>query len=196
MGIFLKLACVFFKIGLLTIGGGLAMLPIIQHEMVSRGWLTNQQFLDIYGIAEMTPGPIAVNCATFVGYRTIDGQIPGIFWFAVLGAATATISVCLPSFFCVNVFGSFWEKHRDHPAMVRIFAILRPVVSGLVAAAAVSLCLNCLWQSDSFQTVIQRIPHLPTLLILLASFGLTLWTKFSPFLILLGGILLGIVVGG
>ncbi len=71
MNLFVKLAYTFFKIGLLTVGGGLAMIPIIQHEMVRRGWLDNQQFLDILGIAQMTPGPISVNTATFVGYRVI-----------------------------------------------------------------------------------------------------------------------------
>ncbi|MEI7901300.1 MAG: chromate transporter, partial [bacterium] len=86
MNIFLKLTYTFFKIGILTVGGGLAMIPIIQYEMVTRGWLDNQQFLDILGIAQMTPGPMSVNTATFVGYRVVGAVYPQSVWIAVAGA--------------------------------------------------------------------------------------------------------------
>ena len=96
MNLFVKLAYVFFKIGLLTVGGGLAMIPIIQYEMVRRGWLDNQQFLDILGIAEMTPGPISVNTATFVGYRVIADVYTGSLALAVLGALVLGEPLALP----------------------------------------------------------------------------------------------------
>ena len=85
--ILLKLFVTFFKIGLFTIGGGYAMLALIRQEIVRHGWLTVQEFVDIVGIAEMTPGPIAVNAATFVGYRTAG----------LGGALLATAGVALPS---------------------------------------------------------------------------------------------------
>ena len=83
MLLYLNIIFIFFKIGLLTIGGGYAMLPLIQKELISRGWLSAREFVDIVAIAEMTPGPIAINAATFVGYR-LDG---------VLGSIAATTSI-------------------------------------------------------------------------------------------------------
>ena len=194
MNLLLKLAYAFFKIGILTVGGGLAMIPIIQHEMVRRGWLDNQQFLDILGIAQMTPGPMSVNTATFVGYRVIGAAYPGSVWIAVAGALVGTLAVCAPSLTCINLFGTFWSKNRNHPCMVRVFDILRPLVTGLVITAAVFLVLNALW-GDSFQAVLTRVPDYRMTGILVASFALTAYSKVSPVYILLGGACLGTILG-
>jgi len=194
MNLFLKLAYVFFKIGILTVGGGLAMIPIIQHEMVSRGWLDNQQFLDILGIAQMTPGSMSVNTATFVGYRVIDAAHPGSVWIAVAGALVGTLAVCAPSLICINLFGPFWDKNRNHPCMARVFDILRPLVTGLVITAAVLLVLNALW-GDSFREVLERMPDYRMFGIVVVSFVLTAFTKFSPVYILLGGAAIGVLSG-
>lgn len=194
MNLILKLAYVFFKIGILTVGGGLAMIPIIQHEMVSRGWLDNQQFLDILGIAQMTPGPMSVNTATFVGYRVIGAAHPGSAWIAVVGAVVGTLAVCAPSLICVNLFGSFWERNRNHSCMVRVFDILRPLVTGLVITAAVLLVLNALW-GDSFRAVLERLPDCRMAGVLALSFLLTAFTKVSPVFVLLGGACAGMLLG-
>ena len=189
MNVFLKLTYVFFKIGLLTVGGGLAMIPIIQHEMVSRGWLNNQQFLDILGIAQMTPGPMSVNTATFVGYRVVGAAHPGSVTLAVLGALVGTLAVCAPSLVCVNL-GAFWSRNRNHPCMARVFDVLRPLVTGLVITAAVLLVLNSLW-GDSFREVMQRLPDLRAVGIVAVAFALTAFTKVSPVYILSGGAVVG-----
>lgn len=186
MNIFLKLAYVFLKIGLLTVGGGLAMIPIIQHEMVSRGWLDNQQFLDILGIAQMTPGPISVNTATFVGYRVVGAAYPESVGIAFLGALVGTLSVCAPSLICINLLGGFWSRNRNHPCMARVFDVLRPLVTGLVITAAVLLMLNSLW-GDSFREVVQRLPDLRAAGIAALAFALTVTSRVSPVYILLGG---------
>ena len=94
--LFLQLFYTFFKIGLFGFGGGYAMLSMIQGEVVTRyGWLTPQEFTDIVAISQMTPGPIGINSATYVGYSTIvdAGYAP---WIGVLGSATATFAVILP----------------------------------------------------------------------------------------------------
>lgn len=193
MNLFIKLAYAFFKIGLLTVGGGLAMIPIIQHEMVSRGWLDNQQFLDILGIAQMTPGPMSVNTATFVGYRVIGTAHPGSLWTAVAGALVGTLAVCAPSLLCINLFGTFWNRNRNHPCMARVFDILRPLVTGLVITAAALLVLNALW-GDSFQSVLERVPDLRMAAIVAVAFGLTAFSKISPVYILLGGACVGMLL--
>ena len=194
MNLFFKLACAFFKIGILTVGGGLAMIPIIQHEMVSRGWLDNQQFLDILGIAQMTPGPMSVNTAPFVGYRVIGAEHPGSVWIALAGALVGTLAVCAPSLICINLMGAFWRRNRSHPCMTRIFDILRPLVTGLVIAAAALLGLNALW-GDSFGDVLKRVPDLRMVAIMAVAFALTAFTKLSPVYLLLGGACAGVLLG-
>jgi chromate transporter len=193
MNLFIKLAYVFFKIGILTIGGGLAMIPIIQHEMVSRGWLDNQQFLDILGIAQMTPGPMSVNTATFVGYRLIGAAHPGAVWLAVAGAVVGTLAVCAPSLVCVNLFGAFWSRNRNHPCLARVFGVLRPLVTGLVSMAAVLLVLNALW-GESFREAAARLPDLRAAGIAAAAFALTAFSRVSPVYVLLGGACVGVLL--
>jgi len=194
MNLFVKLAYAFFKIGILTVGGGLAMIPIIQHEMVSRGWLDNQQFLDILGIAQMTPGPMSVNTATFVGYRVIGAEHPGSVWIALAGALVGTLAVCAPSLICINLMGAFWRRNRNHPCMTRIFDVLRPLVTGLVMAAAGLLVLNALW-GDAFGDVLNRVPDLRMAAIVAVAFALTAFTKLSPVYLLLGGACAGVLLG-
>jgi len=194
MNLFLKLSYAFFKIGLLTVGGGLAMIPIIQHEMVSRGWLDNRQFLDILGIAQMTPGPMSVNTATFVGYRVLSVAYPGSVWLAVAGALVGTLAVCAPSLLCVNLLGAFWNRNRAHPCMRRVFDILRPLVTGLVLNAAALLVMNCVW-GDRFRDLLERVPDVRALALVAAAFALTAFTKVSPVYVLLGGAAIGVVLG-
>lgn len=195
MNLILKLAYAFFKIGLLTVGGGLAMIPIVQHEMVSRGWLNNQQFLDILGIAEMTPGPMAVNTATFVGYRVMGAAYPHSVWIAVAGALVGTLAVCSPSLICINLLGRFWARNRNHPCMARVFDILRPVVTGLVATAALLLVANCLWNTERLGSDMLRVPDVRAAFLVAVTFALTVFSRVSPVFLLLGGAAAGIVFG-
>ena len=190
MNLFVKLAYVFFKVGILTVGGGLAMIPIIQHEMVSRGWLDNQQFLDILGIAQMTPGPMSVNTATFVGYRLIGAAHPGAIWLAVVGALVGTVAVCAPSLVCVNLFGAFWRRNRNHPCMARVFGILRPLVTGLVAVAAILLVRPALGESGDVASL-----DLLGVGFVAVTFALTAFSKISPVYVLLGGAFAGVLLG-
>ena len=117
----------FFKIGLFTIGGGYAMLPLMQQEISRYGWITAAEFIDIIAIAEMTPGAIAVNAATFAGFRTA-----GIF-----GAIVATAALALPSLLIIVPLSNFWEIHQDHPVLKAIFNGIKPAVAGLIGAAAI-----------------------------------------------------------
>ena len=195
MSIFLKLILTFFKIGLLTVGGGLAMIPIVQHEMERHGWLTHQQFLDILGVSQMTPGPLAVNTATFIGYRVTAGVYPGALWLALLGAACCTLAVCMPSLLCVNALSGHWARHRDHPGLRRVFDILRPIVAGLVITAAASLIASCLW-SDPAQpltALLKTTPDLKALAIATLAFIATAFFKTSPILVLAGGVAVGML---
>ncbi len=125
-----KLFFSFFKIGLFGFGGGYAMLSLIQHEVVeSHGWLTSAEFTDLVAISQMTPGPIGINTATFVGY-TAGG---------ILGSAVATIALVLPSFAIMLTICKLFERFRANSYIEAAFRALRLVVVGLIASAALML---------------------------------------------------------
>ncbi|WP_181215119.1 chromate transporter [Phocaeicola faecicola] len=137
--IFLQLFYTFFKIGLFGFGGGYAMLSMIQGEVVTRhNWLSSSEFTDIIAISQMTPGPIGINSATYVGYQAVieAGYSHAV---GVLGSIIATVSVVLPSFILMVLISRFFLKYQKHPAVVSIFNGLRPGVVGLLAAAALVL---------------------------------------------------------
>ncbi len=129
--IYLYLFYTFFKIGLFGFGGGYAMLSMIQGEVVTRyGWLTAQEFTDIVAISQMTPGPIGINSATYVGY-TVTGSV----W----GSVACTLAVILPSFILMLTISKFFLKYQKHPVVESVFKGLRPAVVGLLASAALVL---------------------------------------------------------
>ena len=129
--LYLQLFYTFFKIGLFGFGGGYAMLSLIQGEVVTgHGWLSAQEFADIVAISQMTPGPIGINAATYVGYAAT-----GSVW----GAVAATFAVVLPSFILMLAVSRFFLRYRKHPAVESVFGGIRPAVVGLLAAAALVL---------------------------------------------------------
>ena len=136
--LFLQLFYTFFKIGLFGFGGGYAMLSMIQGEVVTRyGWLTPQEFTDIVAISQMTPGPIGINSATYVGYSTIAEHYGA--GMGVLGSFIATFAVVLPSFILMLTISKFFLKYQKHPTVEAVFSGLRPAVVGLLASAALVL---------------------------------------------------------
>lgn len=129
--IYFQLLWVYLKIGLFGFGGGYAMLSLIQHEVVEKyGWLSSQEFTDIVALSQMTPGPIGINSATYIGYVTT-----GSIW----GSVVSTVAVCLPSFVIVLLTSRFLVKHQESVYIKSIFAGLRPIVVGLIASAALLL---------------------------------------------------------
>jgi chromate transporter len=120
----------FLKIGAFSFGGGYTMIPFIQKEIIYRHqWIPLNDFIDIVGIAEITPGPIAINSSTFVGYR-IGG---------VIGSLLSTVSVVLVPFLLVMMLAPFFLKIKDSPAVRRAFKGIRPAIIGLIASAAITL---------------------------------------------------------
>lgn len=133
MKLLMELFLSFFKIGLFSFGGGYAMLPLIKEEVIIKhGWLSNAEFIDILAISEMTPGPVAINSATFLGYRVCG----------VPGSVTATIAVVLPSFIVMSLILHFITKFKDSPYVDYFFVGIRPIVLGLIGAAAVTVAMD------------------------------------------------------
>lgn len=130
--IFLYLFLEFFKIGLFTFGGGYSMIPLIKEVVLKYQWLTEEQFYDFLGVCESTPGPIAINLATFVG--TSQGGI--------LGAIVATLGVVLPSFIIIILISSLLKKVVDTKAFKGFLKGVTPVVVGLILSAGIILFIK------------------------------------------------------
>lgn len=131
MSIYILLFLTFFKIGLFTIGGGYAMIPMIQQDILAHGWLTQNELIDFIAISESTPGPFAINIATFVGMS--QGQ--------VLGAVCATLGVVMPSFLIILLVARWFAHFQDNYYVKAALYGLRPAVVGLIASAAFSVFL-------------------------------------------------------
>lgn len=144
MNIYLKLIWAYLKIGIFGFGGGYAMLSLVEHSVVDPGWITETMFTDIVAISQMTPGPIGINSATYIGYVApahVNASLSSPLW-GILGSVLATLAVVLPSFFLVIYSSHFIRRHQESGAIKGIFAGLRPVVVGLIASAAILLMNN------------------------------------------------------
>lgn len=138
--IYLLLFWEYFKIGLFTIGGGYAMLPMVIQVVQKHGWLTNDQLYDFIGVAESTPGPFAINLATFVG--TTVGNAQYGFWGGVLGACVATFAVVLPSLVIIVIVSKVLEQFKTSKYVQGALYGIRPVVVGLILSAMIGIALN------------------------------------------------------
>jgi len=138
--IYLNLFITFFKIGLFGFGGGYGMLSLIQHETVERWqWLSSSDFTDIVAISQMTPGPIGINSATYCGY-TACANAGFSMPMSILGSATATFALVLPSLILMILIAKMFMRFMHHHSVESVFRGLRPAVVGLLAAATLLLC--------------------------------------------------------
>lgn len=132
LDIYIQLFVVFFKIGLFGFGGGYAILSIIQYEVVeAHQWLTVGEYTDMVAISQMTPGPVSINMATYIGYTLTNG--------GVLGALIATFAVCLPSIIVMVVICHFLQTLKNNPYVAAALLLMKPAAIGLIAAAALLL---------------------------------------------------------
>ncbi|WP_313757427.1 chromate transporter [Tissierella sp.] len=137
----LKLFISFLKIGAFSFGGGYAMLPLIQKEIIEvHNWLTLNEFIDILAVVEMTPGPVAINSATFLGYK-VGG---------ILGSVVATIGVVLPSIVVILIIAHFLSKFKNSPYVEWAFKGIRPVVLGLIISASLTVSKNAIIDIKTF----------------------------------------------
>ena len=138
--IFFSLFYTFFMIGLFGFGGGYGMLSLIQHETVEHWhWLSSSQFTDIVAISQMTPGPVGINSATYCGYTACINagySMP----MAILGSATATFALVLPSLILMVLISKMFMRYMHTRTVTSVFTGLRPAVVGLLAAATLLLC--------------------------------------------------------
>lgn len=187
--IFLQLFYTFFKIGLFSFGGGYGMLSVIQGEVVIKySWLTHTEFTDIVAISQMTPGPIGINSATYVGFTAVRNAGYSEL-LSTLGSLLASFSVMLPSFILMLLISEFLMKYRKHPSVEAVFSVIRLVVVGLIASASL-LLMN----TENFGSPTDNPLQfgISIALFLFAFIGLKRW-KLSPILLIL---LCGAISGG
>lgn len=180
--IFIQLFLTFFLIGMFTIGGGYAMLSLIQNEVVTvHGWISDTTFTDIVAISQMTPGPIGINSATYVGYEVLSnsGASEAI---SVLGSFTATFSVVLPSFLIVLMLAKVYEKWKDHYLFKGIMSALKPATLGLIGTAALTLATP------------ENFIDWKSFLICILAFIALYFKKVGPFSIIGIGAIVGLLV--
>jgi chromate transporter len=170
MSVLIQLFTAFFTIGLFSFGGGYAILSFLQQEVERRGWMTTERFVDFIAISQSTPGPIAINMATFVGY-----EVGG-----VLGALAATLAVALPGMILISTFALFFFHFYERPGTQAVFKGLRPAVVGLVAAAA--------WQIGQVAVTNWQSVAITGISILL----IAKW-KVSPVVLVIGSAVAGII---
>lgn len=169
--VYLQLFWVYLKIGFFGFGGGYAIISLIEYEVVQHhGWLTSSQFTDIIAISQMTPGPIAINSATYVGY-----EATGNVW----GSLIATTAICLPAFVLMILAYKLLQRYKNTNIIQGAFLGIRPVVVGLIAAAALSLMNE------------NTIVDVWSIVILIVSFIGGYFLKWHPILIIVGAGVLG-----
>lgn len=188
--IFLDLFLTFTKIGTFNFGGGYAMLSLIHNETVVKNhWLTNAEFTDIVAISQSTPGPIGINCATYVGYTSVL-HAGYSHWVACIGSFIASLSIMWLPFIIMILISRYLINHKDSKDVQNIFIGLRPAIIGLIAAAAV-LLMN----KENFGSPVDS-PYQFTISVLLFAFAFyfTKVRKTNPILVMLLCGLIGIFI--
>lgn len=180
--IYIELFWTFFIIGMFTIGGGYAMLSLIQNQVVTvHGWIDDVTFTDIVAISQMTPGPIGINSATYIGYDVLANTGTSEF-FCILGSFTATFAVVLPSFIIVLSICRVYDRFRDHYLFKGVMNGLKPATMGLIGTAALSLATP------------ENFIDWKSFVLCLAAFAALFFKKLGPFSVIGLGALAGLIL--
>ena len=188
--IILNLFLTFFKIGAFTFGGGYAMIPLVTDEVVSNGWMTSEQILNFIAVAESTPGPVAINMATFVG-----SSQAGIF-----GAIAATLGVVLPSFIIILIIASIMHNLLKFAGVKAFLSGVRPVVVGLITGTAITLILTVVFSLERVGDVLSFDCKALVIFLIIASAHIVYKKvknkSLSPILLIILSAILGLVFYG
>ncbi len=191
--IFLELFLTFFKIGAFTFGGGYAMLPLIQSEALNNGWLTMEEIIDFIAVSESTPGPFAINMATFVGTQ-MGKDFLGVFG-GILGAICATLGVVMPSFIVIMLVAKFYQKFKENKIVAGCLGGLKPAAIGLICAAVISIGKTVFFPESVALSVLASYTFIFSALLFAAMLFLALKKKMNPIYIIVISAVAGIGAG-
>ncbi|MEE0944869.1 MAG: chromate transporter [Clostridia bacterium] len=184
MTIWIILFLTFFKIGLFTFGGGYAMLPLVQEEVLTRNWIENAELINFIAVSESTPGPFAINMATYIG-----NEMGGI-----IGAVLATLGVVLPSFIIILIVAKFFEKFKTNKIVSGCMSGLKPAVIGLIGAAVISIGETVFVTGNSLDMILSDAWFYVSAAIF-AVMAVLAFKKVHPIVIILLSAVIGIVAG-
>ncbi len=173
--IYIESFATFFKIGMFTLGGGYAMIPLIEQEVVGRkGWVSKEELVDLIAISQSCPGVFAINLSTFIGYKLRKTR----------GALCTSVGTAMPSFLCILLIAMFFHQFDDNPVVAAIFRGIRPAVVALIAVPTFELArsakvgwANC-WIPIAGALAIWAFGVSPILIIILAGLGGYVYGKF------------------
>ena len=192
--IYFWLFLTFFEIGLFGFGGGYGMLSLIQHETVEHWqWLSSSEFTDIVAISQMTPGPVGLNCSTYVGYEVMRaagyGQV-----LSTCGSFIASLAIVLPSFLIVLAIAKAYAKFHENSLWKGAMSALRPAVVGLIGAAALVMIWRIAPIRDGlgFSLIRENFPDWKSWALFAAAFVASWRFKADPVVVLLAGAVLGL----
>ncbi len=194
--IFLELFWTFFKIGLFTFGGGYAMLPLIQEQVIAHNWLSEEAIVNFIAVSESTPGPFAINIATYVGSQ-VGGTEYDSLGFTVLGSACATLGVVLPSFIVILLVARFYMQFKNSHTVKGLMTGLKPAAIGLIASAVISMAITVFLPSG-FSVSLLKVPTFYISAIIFAVCTALVFykrKKIPPVLIICVAAILGILAG-
>ena len=181
--IYFELFLTFFKIGLFTFGGGYAMLPLIQSETIARGWIDGEALMNFVAVAESTPGPFAVNIATYIGSET----------GGLAGAACATLGVVMPSFIIILIVARFYIAFQKSRVVEGVMTGLRPTAVGLIGCAALTMAATVFFPAGFALSLTPAVGV--SLAIFAAALFAVLKLKAHPIIVILSSAALGVALG-
>ena len=183
--IYLDLFFTFLKIGLFTFGGGQAMIPLIQEQVVSRGWISSREMIDFIAVSESTPGPLAINVSTYVGMETAG----------VLGAVLSTVGMVFPSFIIILAVAKFYEKFKKSTAITGALEGLKPAVIALIASAIITVGETVFFPNGFNAGQIINSQFILSIIIFFIMSFLSIYKKINPIIIIGLSAIMGIVAG-
>ena len=178
----LQLYLVFFKVGLFTIGGGLAAIPLLQSEVLSRGWVTAAQLTDMIAVSESTPGPIGINMATYVGFNQLG----------VIGSIIATLGIATPSFLIICFIARYLFRFNNNIIVMRVFSGLRPAIMGLIASTAISIALIAMFNIPQYQvtgSLLDLLNYKALLIFVILMYDCYKWQRHPIFYVVIAGLI-------
>ena len=190
----LELFWTFFVIGMFTFGGGYAIMSLIQAQVVfGKAWITEETFIDIVAISQMTPGPVGLNCSTYVGYEVMRAAGYGQA-LAVGGSFIASLAIVLPSFLIVLAIARAYAKFHENSLFKGAMSALRPAVVGLIGAAALVMIfrISLGGGTPAFSLIRENFPDWKSWALFAAAFVASWRFKADPVVILLAGAVLGL----
>ena len=196
MSIYLLLFLTFLKIGAVSFGGGYGMISLVREEVLLNGWLTDQEFANFIAVAESTPGPIAINMATFIG--STQGMLAGGIWGSLLGATVATLGVVLPS--CINIFAiaSVAKNLLNFKGVKAFLQGVKPTVEGLIVATSLTMIASAIIGTKTIANAVnfdyKALIIFGIIVAISVVYGKVKKAKISPILLIIISAILGLIL--